>query len=88
MTKITITIDLPRHMSETELRSRISMLTSQDWLANFWSIDDVKEVADDLTDEQCREVLRRVEHNHDANIGINWEVLEFHADCVNNESTV
>ena len=45
-----------------------------------WHIDDVKEVRPDLTDEQAREVLWHAKHHHDAEQGINWEVLEVHAD--------
>jgi hypothetical protein len=44
-----------------------------------WHYTDVQEVAD-LTDDEAREVLRRVKKYHDANIGINWEVLEVYAD--------
>ena len=51
-----------------------------------WSIADVKEIADDLTDEQCRQVLYLAcERKHDANIGVNWEVLQYWADAVRNE---
>ena len=82
MKTITVTVNVPSHMSETELRSRISMLSSSDWLASFWSIEDVKEVAPDLSDDECRDVLERVESNHDAGIGINWDVLRFHAEQV------
>ncbi len=51
-----------------------------DEIAIVWHIDDVKEVRPDLTDEQCRAVLRQADERHDATIGINWEVLEIHAD--------
>jgi len=34
----------------------------------------------DLTDPQCIEVLKRCEDRHDAEIGINWEVIRIHAD--------
>ena len=51
-----------------------------DEIAIVWHIDDVKEVRPDLTDEQCRAVLRQADESHDATIGINWEVLEIHAD--------
>ena len=44
-----------------------------------WHIDDVHgESKYTLTDDQCREVLRRVKHRHDCNVGINWEVLSYH----------
>jgi hypothetical protein len=41
-----------------------------------WSIEDVQSVREDLTDEQCSEVLELLQDNHDASIGINWEVIE------------
>lgn len=47
-----------------------------------WCVDDVKSIAPDLTNEQCREVLCRAKQDHDATIGINWEVLEVIADAV------
>jgi len=45
-----------------------------------WSTNDVKCVRPDLTEEQCSEVLECTEESHDANEGINWIVLETHAD--------
>lgn len=39
-------------------------------------IDDVKSVDASLSDDQCREVLRLLKKNHDANIGINWDVIK------------
>jgi hypothetical protein len=44
-------------------------------IAIVWNVEDVLEVRPDLTEEQAKEVLRRVKHGHDANFGINWEVL-------------
>lgn len=47
-----------------------------------WCIDDIRQAMDDidmsqneLTDEDCFEILKRILNNHDANIGINWDVL-------------
>jgi hypothetical protein len=45
-----------------------------------WHIDDVKEVRPHLTDAQAREVLEQAKRQHDADIGINWDVLAIHAD--------
>ena len=45
------------------------------WINCRWHIDDVREVRPELTDEQCRTVLRTAKRRHDANIGINWDVL-------------
>lgn len=63
---------------------------SLDEISISWSIDDVKSVdqnrQDDsttpLTDDECREVLRLAKDNHDANVGINWDVLEIWIDEV------
>ena len=46
----------------------------------LWHTDDVKSIRPDLDDDQCMFVLRRVEKNHDADIGITWSILEFWAD--------
>ena len=40
-----------------------------------WHISDVKENHDWLTDDQCRDVLHEVALNHNADIGVNWDVL-------------
>lgn len=40
-----------------------------------WSDEDVFSVRPDLNQEQARQVLDAVLKNHDAQIGINWDVL-------------
>lgn len=45
-----------------------------------WHIDDVKSLRPDLNDEQCLVVLDAVKHNHDATIGVNWDVIEAVSD--------
>jgi hypothetical protein len=45
-----------------------------------WCIEDVQSIRPDLTDEQATEVLLRIERKHDANIGVNWDVLQAWAD--------
>jgi len=55
------------------------MTKYDDEITITWHIDDVHgESKYTLTDDQCREVLRRVEHSHDCNVGINWEVISYH----------
>lgn len=45
-----------------------------------WSTLDVHFVASDLgiklSDSEARDILKRAYENHDANVGINWSVLE------------
>jgi len=46
---------------------------------DIWTMDDVliasKDIDIDLTDEEMIKVLNRANHNKDAQIGINWDVL-------------
>jgi hypothetical protein len=55
-------------------------LASQGYIAILWHIEDVRAVRQDLTDEQCGEVLLECERRHDATIGVNWDVLRIWAD--------
>ena len=51
-----------------------------DKIADIWDIHDVQQQADEmsieLTDDESREVLQRVLHDHDATIGINWDTID------------
>lgn len=44
-----------------------------------WTDDDIWDVAEEhdisLSEEQCHAILRRLGDCHDANIGINWDVI-------------
>lgn len=51
-------------------------------IAIIWHIEDVLHVRSDLTPEQASIVLESVRDNHDATIGINWEVIEDHAESL------
>jgi hypothetical protein len=51
-------------------------------IASIWHIEDVQSVRPDLTDGQAWKVLQSARRNHDANTGINWDVLECHADML------
>ncbi len=61
------------------------MTALPDEISIKWCVEDVKSIAEDLTDEECRKVLQLAKHNHDACIGINWEVLKVWADEVRNQ---
>jgi hypothetical protein len=56
------------------------LLEAHGYLATIWSVEDVQSVRPDLSDEQCREVLRQCGRDHDAEIGINWIVISTVAD--------
>jgi hypothetical protein len=46
-------------------------------IAIIWSIQDVQENHPLLTDQQALEVLKTMKNHHDANVGINWETIDF-----------
>ena len=48
----------------------------KDQIAYVWGIWDVQDQRPSLTDEQAREVLDRLMDTHDANYGINWEIID------------
>jgi len=52
---------------------------NKDILVVTWCTEDVLSVRPDLTNTQARDVLRAMECNHDACIGVNWEVIEYWA---------
>lgn len=52
-----------------------------------WSVEDVQGVAPGLTEAQAIEVLQTVKRRHDAEIGVNWDVLRETAEWVVTGST-
>jgi hypothetical protein len=55
-------------------------LAERGQIAVIWSVEDVKGIRPDLTDDQCWEVLQQVKDVHDAESGISWTTLETVAD--------
>ena len=56
----------------------------EDTIVIAWNVEDVLSIAPDLTVEDARDVLNMALCNHDANIGINWDVLEMWAGYARN----
>lgn len=48
----------------------------------IWSLEDVRVVRQDLSDEQCMRVLQRVQQNHDAQYGVTWETIQACAEAI------
>jgi hypothetical protein len=48
----------------------------------IWSVEDVRVVRQDLSDDQCMRVLQRVQQNHDAQYGITWEIIQTCAETI------
>ena len=70
------------NISEMKLKERIKELEKK--LAHYednctivWMPEDVLTLDDTLTDEQVSWVLERMEHKHDATIGISWGTVEY-----------
>jgi hypothetical protein len=58
---------------------RIENMDNKDQISIIWHIDDVIHCAKDngikITKKQAREVLECLRNEHDATIGINWDVI-------------
>ena len=63
-----------------------ALLAARRQIAAIWSIEDVKTLRPDFSDEQAWEVLRRTEKYHDCNYGITWETLNCHADVLDEDT--
>lgn len=65
---------ITQHPVQPGLSISIS-LEEENSIAIRWHIEDVACVYPELSDEESREVLRRIKKNHDAEIGVNWDVI-------------
>jgi hypothetical protein len=80
--------EVMRHMMEaatTPTTTEIdvhALLAGRREIAVIWCIEDVQANRPDLTDDQCWEVLEAAKRYHDATIGINWDVLNCHAEML------
>ena len=64
------------------LRNELRNRPDGDRIYDVWQVSDVRGRRPDLDDEQCWEVLRSIERNHNAEVGINWDVIDFVADTL------
>ena len=79
--KVVVEFDLPEGQAIPDPRD-IVRLTSPDWHAEWWHIEDVQSENPDLDDDEAREVLNIMAHKADCNIGINWDSINVWADWV------
>ena len=92
--KTMIEVDIPQGRSIAEAEGAVKQFFDPDWMASWWHISDVHTIAnesgedeaDEITDEQAREVLRLMNKNHDSNVGINWETIDLWIDIVKNQN--
>ena len=59
-----------------------AVLAARRQIAAVWSIEDVQRIRPDLTDDQAWLVLLDVDRYNDDTIGINWDVLDCHAELL------
>ena len=48
-----------------------------DWISVWWHVDDIKDWTEEFNHKYSHEILHNVKRNHDCNVGINWEVIEW-----------
>ena len=46
-----------------------------------WSVHDVKSRDSTLSDDEAIEILLLIRDNHDASIGVNWDVIDAAIEC-------
>jgi hypothetical protein len=86
MAKVMIEVDIPAGRSIAEAKQAVAMCFDENWMAEYWHIDDVIEQAqnngEQVTEEEARKVLQLMDKNHDCEIGINWDVIDGWVDFV------
>ncbi|MDA7991730.1 MAG: hypothetical protein MPJ25_01690 [Pirellulales bacterium] len=68
-----------------KLKRDLGQYKGKDKVSVVWNTDDVRQVLDECgymnyTDEDVRDILQRCVDKHDAEFGINWEVIQAHAE--------
>jgi hypothetical protein len=64
------------------------ILAAHGFVAFLWGVEDIRSVkgGQNLTDEQCMEILDKIQSKHDASIGVNWDVISYYVfDYVSDE---
>jgi hypothetical protein len=82
--KMTIEVQVPAGTTRAEVEGAVKRAFDPDWVADWWNIEDIREqyCGDgdyyDLSDDDCRRILKLMENNKDASIGFNWDYV---AEC-------
>lgn len=69
-------------MKMSEFIEKLSAHDPDEEIINiYWTAEDIIGAADsmceELTEEEVLDVINRIEHYHDANYGINWEIIMY-----------
>ena len=74
----------------TPVEAAKEILKNAGYIMCFWHQSDIQAHAESndikLTKKQVADVKSNIEHYHDANQGINWEVIQCHIDMVKEDS--
>ncbi len=68
---------IARIFDTTDAVRKPALVTS---IAVKWGLEDVQSIREDLSDEQASAVLQAADRCHNAEVGINWDVLRTIAD--------
>lgn len=68
------------------MNSGIDYVSDDGFMYIAWHISDVQLVRPDLSDDQARNVLDTVINEHDAEVGVNWDVLRYWAEHLYGET--
>ena len=90
--KVMIEIDLPEGQDIPDEHD-IVRLTDPNWVSSWWHISDIhtqanilegidNDEAEEITDEEAREVLRLMDKYHDCDVGLNWYFIDSWNDHV------
>lgn len=75
-----------KDLKEIQTEDLIQELLSRGFIRVLWNKDDIINTAFNLgvtlTDEQVDDVANAIEHRFDANIGVNWNVIEYHINNI------
>ena len=70
--------------STTSLARHDKAVADGTTIVSAWSVEDVYGLAEDsgypITEDDAKSVLSSVKKNFDANVGVNWEVLQYYLD--------
>lgn len=63
-----------------KVKEAIKLLEEEGFIPMFWHIDDIYQRANDIgykiNDDIAEDIKLQIIHNHDANEGINWDVID------------
>jgi len=68
-------------IKESDISKAIEVLQEKYWndkIAILWNTEDVRSLDENLTEEQAKAVLDIAVDRFDANLGINWDALEYY----------